>query len=144
MGYCMNQYETKFFINKKDFPQVIEAIKDMWNYPERMGGGSSNGESWYAWCDNPTKETEIDKVLTCMRWEPVFDLDGNINDIIFDGEKLGDDEQLFRAIAPHIKDGSYIVMVGEDDFNWAWVFKNGTCKENSLDRKVILEHLLSN
>lgn len=58
-----------------------------------------------------------------------LDSDGNITDVEFIGEKLGNDFTVFQAIAPYVQDGSYIWMVGEDGSQWRWIFQSGICKE---------------
>ena len=60
------------------------------------------------------------------RWDiEENDRTGAVTDIWFAGEKLGDDETLFQAIAPWVKDGSFIEMMGEDGAFWKWVFQDG-------------------
>lgn len=58
-----------------------------------------------------------------------LDHDGNITELEFIGEKLGDDFKIFQSIAPYVQDGSYIWMIGEDGDQWRWVFQAGVCKE---------------
>lgn len=64
-----------------------------------------------------------------MEYSFELDPDGNIMDIEFIGEKLYDDFSIFQAIAPYVKDGSYIEMMGEDGEQWRWVFQDGECQE---------------
>jgi hypothetical protein len=49
--------------------------------------------------------------------------------IHFEGEKIGQEDLLFEAIAPWVRDGSYIEMSGEDDAMWRWFFHAGECHE---------------
>jgi hypothetical protein len=59
-----------------------------------------------------------------------LDDDGNIIDADFPGDKLVyGEKEMFQAIAPYVKDGSFLEMFGEDGSRWRQVFKNGTCKE---------------
>lgn len=58
-----------------------------------------------------------------------FDSDGNIKEIEYIGEKLGDDYNLFRKVAPFARDRSFIEMHGEDGKQWRWIFKDGECRE---------------
>ena len=44
------------------------------------------------------------------------------------GEKIGNDFDVFRLIAPYINDG-YIEILGEDGAKWRWIFKDGICSE---------------
>ena len=54
-----------------------------------------------------------------------LDTDGNITELEFIGEKLGNDFEMFQSIAPYVQDGSYIWMIGEDGSQWRWVFQSG-------------------
>lgn len=58
-----------------------------------------------------------------------WDNDGNIVGISFRGDKLGEEFRVFQSIAPYVKEGSYLHMIGEDGDQWRWVFRNGTCEE---------------
>jgi len=42
-----------------------------------------------------------------------------------EGKILNSTEELLRAIAPFVKDESYVVMVGEDMVIWRWYFHSG-------------------
>lgn len=74
----------------------------------------------------------VGRVLAVMQHQPYelkFDADGNIVDISFYGEKLGDDLKVFQKIAPYVRAGSFLEMEGEDNEIWRWVFQNGKCRE---------------
>jgi hypothetical protein len=71
----------------------------------------------------------------------------------FTGQKLGDDNILFAALAPYVEADSYITMVGEsedgDEF-WRWVFDGqhvyrvrgqAVFEESSALNQLDLEHL---
>lgn len=78
----------------------------------------------------PTENTG--RVLAVMQHQPYelkFDDNGDIVDISFYGDKLGNDLKAFQKIAPFVQDGSFIEMEGEDNETWRWVFKNGKCRE---------------
>lgn len=78
----------------------------------------------------PTEHTG--RVLAMTQGEPYdfhLDLAGNITELTFKGDKLGDDFEMFRSIAPYVQDGSYIWMMGEDGSQWRWVFQSGVCRE---------------
>ena len=78
----------------------------------------------------PTEHTG--RVLAMTQGKPYdfhLDPDGNITELKFKGEKLGDDLEMFRSIAPYVQDCSYIWMMGEDGSQWRWVFQSGVCRE---------------
>ena len=138
MGYCMEQMHSVFFIHKKDFPQVLEAIKALaGSLDEEASGGSyfagKRQEKWFSWVttDQFLNATTVYDAIKAWRWEVTISHDGDICDIDFRGEKLGDDKVLFNAIAPWVKDYSYIQMSGEDNSIWHWIFNEGKCKEEN-------------
>ena len=78
----------------------------------------------------PTEHTG--RVLAMTQRQPYdfqLDQDGNITELEFIGEKLGNDFKMFQSIAAYVQDGSYIWMIGEDGFQWRWVLRAGICKE---------------
>ena len=72
------------------------------------------------------------RVLAKFQKKPYkFELDdiGNIVGISMDYCPFNFDLPVFKSIATYVKDGSFILMDGEEDESWKWVFQNGTCKE---------------
>jgi hypothetical protein len=119
MGYCAHQVNSEFFIPINNFVKVVKAIHHL----------AKNGRR-YSWVrDSYTESQDIKDIFCHWRWSVEFDDDGNICHIYFNGQKLGDDEVLFRAIAPYVKSDSFIEMRGEDNAMWRWHFSNGICKE---------------
>ena len=130
----MSQQSSAFQITKENLAGALAAIKALANTPERMGGGSSTGEKWYSWVDTKkfvNAETLAD-ALGEWRWNCYIREDtGDLVEITFDGEKLGDDEILLSAIAPFVEAGSYIEMEGEEGCHWKWCFDGKTMTEKS-------------
>ena len=116
MGYYMDQIDGNFRVKKENLDKMFEAIKNIPN------------ES-YAWIDDFKNCDNIRDILLEWRWETYFDENGNIWHLSFDGQKLGDDEVLFHAIAPFVEAGSYICMRGEDDTLWKWYFDGEHLRE---------------
>lgn len=116
MGYYMDQRETKFKFKNGTDKEILSAIKNVVN----EGKVSS-------WVDKNVvnKSTTFEDAIGECRWE-YYKIDETL---WFEGEKLGDDYNLFCAVAPFVEDGSYIEMSGEDGCLWRWVFENGKCKE---------------
>ena len=70
------------------------------------------------------------KKLEAKGYIAELDDDGNIIDLEFHGDKLAyDEDQMFQAVAPYVKSGSYIEMDGEDGSRWRWKFQDGKWKE---------------
>ena len=140
MGYYMEMRSCDFFIAKENLNHIAEAIRgmlgDVWT--KGSGGCYQGGQTLskhYSWVDNTelANADTAEKAFKAWRWEAQFDGEGNIVDLCFDGEKLGDDEQFFQTIAPWVKDGSYIEMSGEDGALWRWTFNNGEMREKTPD-----------
>lgn len=124
MGYCIEQEDAKFYIKADKAKDVVKAIKSL-----------VGRESWgdhFSWVYNDFgKYNDLKKIIKCWRWNIEQDEQGNVIDISFDGEKLGDDLLFFKTIAPFVKKGSYIQMRGEDGAMWRWVFDGKSVKEVS-------------
>jgi hypothetical protein len=107
----VRQTDTSFRIKRENIPAALAAIRSMAD-------------------SNFHEMTEIDAILDACRWGEVhFASNGDIDDIRFQGEKLGDEKELFFFLAPFVEHGSYIEMVGEDDTRWRWVFWRGELRE---------------
>jgi hypothetical protein len=136
MGYYMTQTDTDFFIPASNFDAALAAIKGVMSNQSDMHGGSyafgEQVERWYSWVNSLAvleSETLAD-ALSAWRWEPYTDEEG-VYQISFSGEKSGQDDVLFRAIAPYVKAGSYVAMRGEDGALWRWYFDGATCVEQT-------------
>lgn len=129
MGYYVYQTEQDFFVPSHHVNDMVRAIHKLAFDDSEMSGGSSSSKH-YAWVDTAFVNcSDAAGLLRYWRWAITFDEDNNIIALDFDGEKLGDDHVLMKAIAPFVKDGSYIQMRGEDDAMWRWLFEDGTCVE---------------
>ena len=137
MGYYMNMVDADFMIKSENVEPAFQAIKKLIDQVDERGGGGSyfNGVSkrHYSWVSTEelVKSKSLSEFMDEWRWEIDFDENGNVNDICFCGEKLGDDEILFEALAPFVEEGSYIEMRGEESDLWRWVFQNGECVEKT-------------
>ena len=63
------------------------------------------------------------------RYDFELNAEGDIIDIIFRGETLRDDFEMFQKVAPYVQNGSFVEMIGENGDRWRWVFKDGECLE---------------
>lgn len=135
MGYYMNQVRNKFKIKKENFDAALEALKSVF-VEENMtchdwyGNKSHPHFSWVS-TEDVLKSTTLKDALNRIRWKPYHNNNGDINAIVFQGEKIGDEDVFFNAIAPYVVDESYIEMMGEDDYQWRWVFHDGICEEKT-------------
>ena len=112
MGYYINHLGGKFQLKKEHFAAALEAIQVI-VYRRQF-------------------ET-IHEAFEYFDWNPLNDQWGNINSLGFTGEKAGDEDRLFAAIAPFVEHGSYIECSGSDDALWQWRFVNGTMEIASAE-----------
>jgi len=127
MGYCMHLEATQFHLPKKHFKAALKAIQGLAGKETIRDGGGRH----FSWVDSAEfiNATTLEAALEAWRWHPELDEKGDIVDLQFEGEKSGDDEILFGAIAPFVKEGSYIQMMGEDGHRWRWKFNGKACTE---------------
>lgn len=123
MGYYMSQTDCSFSMTKEDAEKALQAIKD-------LAGKETYGDH-FSWVDTKRfLEAKTFKEATeAWRWSAEEDKEGNINGLWFQGDKSGDEDTLFDAIAPFVKEGSFIEMSGEDSTYWRWKFTGGKCIE---------------
>ena len=123
----MHMRDCSILIRREHFDETLESIQSL------KGQETIKDSSGYhfSWVDTHEfmRAGDLGKALEAWRWEPTYDIDGNIDNIDFVGEKWGDDFLMFTALAPYVEDGSYIEMGGEDDAIWRWKFKDGMVKE---------------
>lgn len=118
MGYYVEQVDSDFFVPVNAISSLIETVHKL----------AESGQ--YSWVrDSYLDSNDVVDIFRCWRWDIDLDKHGNIEGIHFHGEKLGDDEVFFKAIAPFVKEGSFIEMCGEDHAMWRWKFSDGKLKE---------------
>jgi hypothetical protein len=139
MGYYVDQQDTHFHIAADKKAGALEAIVQLMSKAHTKGGGMSNGTCHFSWVDTDAviRAETLEEALLAWRWEAHLDNDGNIIYVSFQGEKLGDDDSLWSAIAPYVDNDSYIEMSGEDNYHWKWVFRNGEYRE--IEGKVVYD-----
>lgn len=127
MGYCMQQEETRFAIRAENMKHAFGQLQAL----AARAGAHRRGH--FAWVDTSTllSAKSVQEHLAEWRWDPELDADGNIVGLDFTGEKLGDDMELFKALAPYVERGSFIRMSGEDGELWRWFFDGTSCVEQT-------------
>lgn len=58
----------------------------------------------------------------------ILDENGNIIGIQTNSCPQYGDLAVMKAIAPYVRDKSFILVHGEERDTWKWVFENGTCR----------------
>lgn len=139
LGYCIDLNEAEFGIRKENFPKIIEAIRELMGHPEKMGGATFTGgrciSRHFSFMDMDAMDEALGKepaeaiegIFDELRYPVEFDSEGNVCGIEFDGEKLGDEKEFFKAMAPYVEPESYIEIQGEEGAFWRWVFRSGKC-----------------
>ena len=142
MGYCITQTASNIFIPKELFSYALKEIKEGLNLRIKaaldlrkiggeppLGGGHPYGELMWVDIDEVLTAKDFCDALRKFRWRATLDSEGHLCNLSFLGEKLGDDFPLFKTIAPYVKEGGYISMVGEDHKVWRWFFDGEKCIE---------------
>lgn len=127
MGYCIDVNIENFRIKKENSEAVIKALK------EKIADGKI--EHWTRKYDSLNTNNIID--LFCYLRYEASETEDYIALDYFNGEKLGDDEEIFKTIAPYVEDESIIEFYGEDECAWRYVFHNGILKEESREFKWV-------
>ena len=120
MGYSMHLDHAGFDLDmahERDMVLAARALADQHDH--------------IRWVDKAElrEATTIKEVFSAFGWRIRIDIDRAVRDVLFEGEKLGDEDLFFGAIAPWVASGSYIEMVGEDGDRWRWVFDGVTVKQ---------------
>lgn len=113
MGYYIQQRATQMRIKAENFSNVVEAIN---NY-------STTGSVLYHF-------TGIEEAMDYIGF--AIDIDDKTGDIInieYINEKIGNLAEALKYIAPFVEGGCYIEFGGEDGALWRYMFSNGACKE---------------
>lgn len=139
MGYYATVDVTGVVILKENVQECLDAVNELHsdsNLQSKATGGTSGGVSeipvreryWYSWVGNPTLRDDFPTLADAFkawRYETAQRGDGSVEIVCFMGEKWGDDETLYSAIAPFVESGGRIACRGEDDALWAYDFCDG-------------------
>lgn len=133
MGYCIEMTDSNFIIRKNNFEKALEALKKVF-VPENMSCMDHiNGENYphFSWVDTKIvlDSTTLEEAMDEIRYTPIYNIDGDICDVEFTGEKYGDENVFFAALSPYVETGSYLSFEGEDGESWKWIFKNETVEQ---------------
>lgn len=132
MGYYINQVGSNFTIKKENIQKAWDSLIELFKIEEKSIHDSSGWH--YSWINTSDvlNATTFKEAMSEARWDvEINPLDGDIIDIYFNGEKLGDEEIILGSIAPYVENGSYIVIQGEDGERWKWKFVDGEMEEIS-------------
>jgi hypothetical protein len=132
MGYYVSM-NVNLTIPADKVADCLKAINDLHttDHREEMSGGSFQGgqqTAWhYSWVSHPPEGGFPNLVAAFDEWRysaAETDL-GDVEIQYFQGEKWGNDEVLFNAIAPFVNEGR-IEVTGEDNDRWKYEFDGET------------------
>lgn len=137
MGYLMDMMDSQFTIKAANKAAALKAIRALARVEATKGSAlqQSNGQMvhHFSWVDGEyVHAKKLEVALDDWRYEAtVNDETKDIVGLTFCGEKLGDDEFLFKTLAPFVEDGSYVQFSGEDGAVWRWSFIGGKLVDKS-------------
>jgi len=122
MGCNIRQTAGKFRISAANQPAAYRAAMAM---PDKEYTQVCSG--W----KNRNGLRDIYSVLEHWGYAPTLDKpSGYIVALQLEAERLGDEVELFKAIAPYVDAGSYIeILAPSYNEMWRWVFDGKTCRE---------------
>ena len=112
MGYDIWQRDIVFCIRKEIFPELVKAV--IRRFPDLFDEMSSVREIFKGF------DFEVDK-----------DAEGNLSDITFTGDRAGNEDALFEAIAPFVEPGSSVSFYGEGGSIRQYCFDGKQCRDKS-------------
>jgi hypothetical protein len=123
VGYSVWQRSSSVFIDGKDADAALAAIRALHG---RETAGCEGAKHFSFVRPDFRQATSLADVLAEWRWD-VRELapDGSVVNLDFLGQSLGDEDLLFATLAPFVRSGSYVEMVGETGIVWRWVCRNG-------------------
>jgi len=122
MSYCVTILINNVVIPKEKIADCLKAINEL-HTPENLRKNKASGgdgkDLRYAWVDNPRELgfsngfPTLTEAINAWNYEVFHNEDGSIALECYDGKKWGDDEVLYKTIAPFVRDGGEIEVIGE-------------------------------
>jgi hypothetical protein len=112
MGYSMDQIAVRILIPQEKQEQALAALQSH----------IADGTRYLTFCqeDYLADATTLANALAACRYETAKNEAGDIIDVSFIGEKFGDDDVIWRLLAPSMRIGDFIAFRGEDNEVWRW------------------------
>ena len=121
MSYYMQFLDSEIFIPGEDIGSVHKALIDL--------AKKNSGRIPYVDTEVISRSKTLEDAFEEWSWKAEFYYDGELTNLYFvDAQKVGAEDMLFETIAPWVKDGSYILVRGEEGEVWRWFFNEGVCK----------------
>lgn len=134
MGYCIEQTDSNFTIKKENFRDALNNLKAVFT-PDKMTcvdyiWGKQLPHFRWVNTDIVLNAETLEEALVEIRYKPVLNDNGDIINVEFIGEKYGDEEIFFAALAPFVENDSYISFEGEDEHKWTWCFNGKEVRQS--------------
>lgn len=126
MGYSAYVEESNFYINSERIPECLKAVmtsNGSYETPKEAAKNIKHFEHL------PTLIQLIELVQVTYGFKLIPNKSGNIDKITYEWEKLRNEEEFFKSIAPFVRGGSYVGWCGEDGAKWRHVFRGGNLKK---------------
>ena len=128
MGYYIHMREQDFFlpVDKLEEAHAAMIALDKTHDDQKHGGSWQEGKKvdrWFSWMPTNYASTlaTAQAILEELGFDVQLDEMGNIISLHYDS-KIGQEELFLKAIAPFVREGSYINWVGEDGAHWQHYF----------------------
>lgn len=118
MGYYYHFHECNLFIENARLPQS-EQLMHEYNEAIMRNGYASEIED--------ADQTALKQVAENNRWHVVFEEEGARIDKPYDSIKGSDNTSWLQALAPVIRDHSYVQVSDDDGRMWRYMFQGGKC-----------------
>lgn len=141
MGTYTRIADQNFFLPRDKFEEAYKAVCELNNRNDLKTGGRHpklegyednvpRPDYWFAWVDWNYHETckNLIEVLKEFGFETTQNENGDIIQLDYDS-KIGNEFELFKVLAPFIKEASFISWVAEE-YGYTWYFENGQLLES--------------
>lgn len=134
MGYYVDLIDADWIVPENE--SVFKAMADLNVHDDLKRGGSwgpdGMKEKWFSWmpADYDTKYTTVQEILENLGFtvyvndEITVEHPYNRLRIAGYSSKTGQEDLFIEAMAPFVKDGSYMEWRGEDGELWRWEVKD--------------------
>ena len=138
----INQIDSYFNMKKETFDDALKVTKALLTDESKeqygttgyvmQGGEVTSRHYGFVQEENVARANNFKDAAQAFRWDMWIDDAGDIYGTMFNGEKYTGSEITFlNAIAPYVREGSYIEMQGEEGERWKWYFDGKECTEHT-------------
>lgn len=129
MGVRMKLVEQEFTI-RQEYKQ--EALQDLKKFMEESDHTPRDKSfSWLNGVDH-TEWNTLEEALQDWRFKPVTDEEGNITELQFIGQKIGDEDQMFEVIKQYVDEESYLQFSYDTGNTETYTFRNGQVENTGV------------